>query len=247
MAAFVYYKNERLRHPVLSATKIERSVALDIVRAMCEDAGVPTVKVEFFKGRGTGGAWSWFRWRYLYSGKYDTGVFLNTKTGISALVVVHEVAHYLHFMGYVGAMSKARAENRMFKRPRSHGPEHEALVNAGAKLVVAKGLLPAEALAQLKPAEVPPVAPVAVVEAPKPVAAPVNGPSAAEVWWSALNPDQCCSRCGQTKHKDRFGMRVVAKDSKGVGIKFARQGYCSDCRKEYVAQKKALDNQRLAA
>jgi hypothetical protein len=39
-----------------------------------------------------------------------------------------------------------------------------------------------------------------------------------------------CPKCGRSRTKDRFGLRVTARDATGLPTKIARQSYCRDCR-----------------
>jgi hypothetical protein len=39
-----------------------------------------------------------------------------------------------------------------------------------------------------------------------------------------------CPKCKKTKARDAFGLRVMARDAKGVPTSIARQSYCGKCR-----------------
>lgn len=39
-----------------------------------------------------------------------------------------------------------------------------------------------------------------------------------------------CPKCKRSRSKDVFGLRVMARDAKGVPTRIARQSYCRDCR-----------------
>ena len=39
-----------------------------------------------------------------------------------------------------------------------------------------------------------------------------------------------CPKCGKTRSKDQFGLRVMARDAKSVPTKISRQSYCKECR-----------------
>lgn len=39
-----------------------------------------------------------------------------------------------------------------------------------------------------------------------------------------------CPKCKKTKARDAFGLRVMARDAKGLPTRIARQSYCAECR-----------------
>jgi hypothetical protein len=39
-----------------------------------------------------------------------------------------------------------------------------------------------------------------------------------------------CPKCGRTRGKEFFGLRVAKKDPEGLPILIYRQSYCRDCR-----------------
>jgi rubredoxin len=39
-----------------------------------------------------------------------------------------------------------------------------------------------------------------------------------------------CPRCGRSRKKEFFGVRVVKKDARGRPLQIYRQSYCRDCR-----------------
>lgn len=46
----------------------------------------------------------------------------------------------------------------------------------------------------------------------------------------ALPERLTCPKCGKTRAKAQFGLRVMARDAKGLPTRIARQSYCSSCR-----------------
>ena len=39
-----------------------------------------------------------------------------------------------------------------------------------------------------------------------------------------------CPKCKRTRAKDQFGLRVMARNGRGLPTKIARQSYCKACR-----------------
>lgn len=225
--ALKYYTDEAKRHPTASSVKLTQEQCMKLAGKICASYGVTTVPMQFFTARSGRGAWSWFRYqRRIATGQWETLVSINSKM-MNILTVVHEVAHYIHFTQWMPKYEEFRAAGKrdQWSKPRAHGQVHKAIVDAEMEKLYTDGTVPRPVVE----------APVAVEVAPTPVvAAPVSTQTPGELWWAALATDQCCSRCNKSKHKDQFGMRVVVP-----GVKFARQSYCSTCRKEYYEAKKA--------
>jgi len=48
--------------------------------------------------------------------------------------------------------------------------------------------------------------------------------------FEALPKRIACPRCKKSKSKDAFGLRVMARDDRGVPTRIAKQSYCKTCR-----------------
>lgn len=130
-----YYGDEVRRHAGPNAVDLTIKEAIDLTIKLCELNGLPPIRVVGYRGRGK----STFRERkrgpYI---KYDEGY-------LTALVVLHETAHYLNWRDWCYA-------GRQGRRP-GHGRVHRVAVNRMVDQVIDNKLLPPRHMKRWRQAE----------------------------------------------------------------------------------------------
>jgi rubredoxin len=48
--------------------------------------------------------------------------------------------------------------------------------------------------------------------------------------FEALPKRIVCPKCNKNRAKDAFGLRILARNAKGVPTRIARQSWCAECR-----------------
>lgn len=228
MARLKYYDDEDRRHPLLNSTRLNFEQAVKLTDWLCERLGLEKLKVllldrkvkQFSRVRKTK---SWY--------SASRGEIVYHPSMLNPLTVVHEVAHYAHHMDhkirydkalawwsankeYIDTQGRLRRRKFPLSKERSHGPEHLGWVERGVELLKAHPDLNA----QLSPAE----ALAADIEfdlSPTP-----------QSFFAALPDRLTCPCCKATLPKDRFGIRIMKRDSYGNPLKIRPQSYCKACR-----------------
>ncbi|MHB8874017.1 MAG: hypothetical protein ACYC8T_10060 [Myxococcaceae bacterium] len=51
------------------------------------------------------------------------------------------------------------------------------------------------------------------------------------VAFKKLSQRLSCPKCKKTRPKDKFGLRVMRRDARGIPVVIRRQSYCATCRR----------------
>ncbi len=226
-----YYRDENIRHHHALRSPLSRSGVKETTLDLCRHFGVPEIEVGYTDEhvkhrRRTRKVKSW------YSPGY--GEIVYHPSMFNVLTVAHEFAHAWHdklFKDKIAAWNTKRNEferihgdNRHFSVPypkpaRSHGPEHAVLVDRAVAYLKSRGLMP--------PLTTPVAPAITAPAAPPPPQSAVR--AAFDRFYAGLKPWQTCTKCGQTKGKKHFGIRVLSRDLNNVPTKMVRAPHCRGC------------------
>jgi hypothetical protein len=236
MSVTEYFRQELDSHRELAAASCPPGVALEITRRLCGlyETSVPEVK---FHDRSRGKARAWYQ--PPARGEAEALSFLSG--GVSCLLVVHEVAHCIHFRSY---LERKAASSGPFPRERWHGPEHRLVVETCCQAVLAGGWHRLEGTSEIS------------LPAPKPRPAPggqspwvqdtlkeflggrgQDSLSEDEVeearrflrskYLASMPAALACIRCRRELPREDFGVRMMPR---GIPRRVARQAQCRRCR-----------------
>lgn len=223
MAYLKYYQIENEKYRELRDSKITDEEALKAYAKLFRHFGLAPIRVKFVNGKR----------RHAH---YTPGAITLARDWMNWKTLAHEFAHYWDDVRRRAEIQKLMnmrnsgvsiedaewINNRIIKIRKAnwHSKRHAKLLDRVIKYIEKKEWN----TGMLKRPETPTAPPP-----PIPKTEPVHCDMRQAVF--AALPDQLsCPKCGKEKHKDQFGVRVMAKDEKGNPTKVIRQSYCRPCR-----------------